>query len=110
MRSSLVLPVLCVAALDILACDSATLSGPEAQRAYSQAAGDARLVPHDALLLVDDQRVPPGQPLDLDPKRIARIEVLKGDAAALVYGHEARLGVIRIYTTRASGSGAATTR
>lgn len=110
MRLSVIFPVLCVAALGILACDGATLSGPEAQRAYSRVAGDARFVPQDALVLVDDQRVPPGQPLNLDPTRIARIEILKGDAAALVYGNEARRGVVRIYTTGASGSGAPANR
>lgn len=43
--------------------------------------------------------------LDIDPDNIASIEIVKGPAAATLYGTEAAAGVIRI-TTKTGGSGA----
>jgi TonB-linked SusC/RagA family outer membrane protein len=42
--------------------------------------------------------------LDIDPSNIASIEIVKGPAAATLYGTEAAAGVIRITTKNGSGS------
>jgi TonB-dependent starch-binding outer membrane protein SusC len=44
---------------------------------------------------------PPASPLnDINPRDIARIEVIKGAAATTLYGSEAASGVIQIFTKR----------
>lgn len=100
------LQTLAVLSLAATACDE-PLTGPIAQKAYSDATARLRVMPEGGIVFVDDQRLPPGQRLDqLDPKAIVRIEVLKGEAAARLYGTEARGGVVRIYTTHgATGDG-----
>ena len=42
---------------------------------------------------------------DIDPQSIERIEVLKGAAAATLYGTEASNGVIQVFTKRGTNSG-----
>jgi outer membrane receptor for ferrienterochelin and colicin len=100
MRSSTLFALLAVSAAGAVACgESRTLTGPEAQRTYAQVASDTRVVPSGALVFVDGKRLPDGTKLDqLDPKRITRIEIVKGRAAVGVYGEEGRAGVICIFT------------
>jgi TonB-linked SusC/RagA family outer membrane protein len=43
--------------------------------------------------------------LDIDPSNIASIEIVKGPAAATLYGTEAAAGVIRITTKNGAGAG-----
>lgn len=97
-----VLPLLAVLSLGGTACDEA-LTGPAAQKAYSDAADHIRVVPANRIVFLDGQRLAPGERLDqIDSKDIVRVEVLKGEAAARLYGNEARGGVIRIYSARGS--------
>jgi TonB-linked SusC/RagA family outer membrane protein len=52
-----------------------------------------------------DSPTPAGQPSrldDINPESIERIEILKGAAAATLYGSEASSGVIQIFTKRGS--------
>jgi len=50
------------------------------------------------LVYVDEVRLATGGVPDLNPDDIARIEVIKGQAAELAFGPEAANGVIQIYT------------
>jgi hypothetical protein len=91
--------------LAALACDDRPLTGPEAEAAYAEATARVEVVPEGRLVFVNDRRLAAGERLDrLDPKRVQRIEVLKGAAAVRLYGDEARAGVIRIYTIASAGS------
>jgi len=97
-----VLPTLAVLAVGAMACDGQPLTGPDGQAAYSQAVSGYPTVLGTVVVFVDDQRMAAGTRLDqLDPKDVVRIEVLKGDAAARLYGDAARSGVVRVYTVRA---------
>ena len=88
------------------ACDQ-PLTGPEAQRAYADATKSVQVVPDDRLVIVDGRRLAAGERLDLvDPRQILRIEIVKGDAAARLFGDEARKGVIQIFTKAGSGHNA----
>jgi len=58
----------------------------------------------EPLVYMDGELVDPGVMEGLDPDRIERIEVLKGDAAIEMYGPEAVVGVIQIFTKDGSGS------
>ena len=49
------------------------------------------------LVYVDGVRIE-GLPSDLDPDAISRIEVVKGEAARALFGEEAAVGVIQIFT------------
>jgi len=98
-----VLSTFAVLTISAVACDGEPLTGPDAQAAYSQAVSHYPTVPGTAVVFVDDQRMPVGTRLDqLDPKDIVRVELLKGDAAARLYGNGARQGVIRVYTVHAA--------
>jgi TonB-dependent Receptor Plug Domain len=91
----------------LLACSDKPLTGPDAQAAYSQAVVAHPALPNSVLVYVDGRRLPAGSGLpQLDPKTIARIEVIKGDVAAKQYGAAARNGVIQIYTTQAASTAA----
>jgi hypothetical protein len=50
------------------------------------------------LVYVDEVRLETGGIPDLDPDEIARIDVIKGEAAEVAFGPEAVNGVIQIYT------------
>jgi TonB-dependent SusC/RagA subfamily outer membrane receptor len=58
----------------------------------------------EPLIYVDGVRIQSASPkealADLDPDSIERIEVIKGDAAAAIYGEDAKNGVILIYRKR----------
>ena len=98
MRSSLVLAAVVLAAV---ACSERhTLTGPDAQRAFTRVAAEAQqVVPAGPIVFVDGKRMPAGTRLDqMDPKQITRIEVAKGKAAVGIYGEEGRAGVINIFT------------
>ena len=101
MRSSILFALLAVTAIAGVACEGRhTLTGPDAQRAYSHMVADQNtVVLGRVLMFVDGKRMPPGTRLDqLDPKQITRIEVVKGQAAVGIYGEEGRAGVINIFT------------
>ena len=86
-----------------IACDGEPLTGPDAQVAYVHATSRYSTLPGHVLVFIDGQRMPAGQlPDQWDPSTIVRIEILKGDAAARLYGDEGRRGVIRVFTTRGS--------
>lgn len=92
-------PLVAIVALAALACDARPLAGPEAQAAFARARRELQAVPDGRIIFLNDHRLLPGQPLDdIDPRSITRIEVLKGAAAARLYGEEGRGGVVRIYT------------
>jgi TonB-linked SusC/RagA family outer membrane protein len=55
-----------------------------------------------------DGRYPPSRINDINPDEIERIEIIKGPAAATLYGTEASNGVINIITKKGGGSSAAT--
>ena len=100
MRSWILFALLAVPALAALGCsERQTLTGPDAQRAFVQSRSQAAAQSTTALVFVDGKRMPAGTTLDsLDPKRIVRIEVVKGQAAVGIYGEEGRAGVINIFT------------
>ena len=109
MRVSVIAPA-ALLLFGLAACDGEPLTGPEAQRAYTQALAylpaEHRdfVVPEGVILFLNDRRVEPGQRLGhLPPELIERIEILKlrRDVAAKLYGEEARGGVIRIYIKEA---------
>ena len=55
----------------------------------------------DPLMIVDGVRVEKSTALsDIDPEKIATIEVLKGDAAVKKYGQDAKNGVVEITTKK----------
>jgi len=96
--------IVAAAAVSLVACESShTLTGPDAQRAFSQVAADVQqVVPAGPLVFMDGKRMPAGTNLDqMDPKQITRIEVVKGQAAVGLYGEEGRAGVINIFTRAA---------
>lgn len=96
MRSSFVLSLTPALCLTLIACDDRPLTGPDARAAYAKASAGLQGVPEGPIVFVDGRRVPPGSPLDgLDPRAIARIEIVKG-------GDSARAGVVRIYTVPGS--------
>ncbi len=55
-----------------------------------------------------DGRYPPSRINDINPDEIESIEVIKGPAAATLYGTEASNGVINIITKKGGGGGRAT--
>src|SRR5579864_5346038 len=55
-----------------------------------------------------DGRYPPSRINDINPDEIESIEIIKGPAAATLYGTEASNGVINIITKKGGGSGRAT--
>ncbi len=88
--------LIALAATAALACDDEPLVGPAAEQAFERAvAGDIDL-PDSVLVYLDDVRVDRSALDTLPADRIARIEVIKGQAA--VDGFGARQGVIQIYT------------
>jgi len=96
-----VLPATVVLSFGVIACDGEPLTGPAAQAAYVHATSRYATVPGHAVVIIDGQRMPAGQrPDDFDPNTIVRIEIIKGEAAARLYGDGGRAGVIRVYTTR----------
>jgi outer membrane receptor for ferrienterochelin and colicin len=56
------------------------------------------------LVYVDGERMEGGIPENLDPDRIDRVEVIKGEAAVALYGPEASVGVVQIFTKDGPGS------
>ena len=56
-----------------------------------------------------DSRYPPSRINDINPDEIESIEIIKGPAAATLYGTEASNGVINIITKKGGGGGGATT-
>ena len=97
-----VLPAVAVLSVGVIACNGEPLTGPDAQIAYEDAVSRYSTLRGKAVVFIDDRRMATGERLDqLDPKDVVRIEVLKGEAAARLYGNDARGGVIRVYTTRA---------
>ena len=77
------------------ACEGTRLTGPAAQRAFSNAAVTIREVPDDVVIFLNDARLAPGRTLDgLDPTTITSVEILKVT--------DAKAGVIRITTTNSS--------
>lgn len=106
-----VIPTLAFLSLGFAACDGQPLTGPEAQNAFARALAYLPaehtdvVVPEGMIMFVNDRRVEVGESLPhLSPDVIKRIEVIKGAAAAKLYGNEARAGVIRIYTVQGGGT------
>lgn len=58
----------------------------------------------EPLIYMDGELVDPSVMEELNPDQIERIEVFKGDAAIEMYGPEAVVGVIQIFTKDGSGS------
>lgn len=84
------------------ACDGKPLTGPDAQRAVAQASGMFARLPKDLLVVVDGKRLESDKKLkDIDPASIETVEVLKGKAAAKVYGDDGAHGVIVVTTKHA---------
>lgn len=50
------------------------------------------------LIIVDGELATESRMIEIDPRDIARIEVLKGSAARLIYGEKGKAGVIRVTT------------
>jgi outer membrane receptor protein involved in Fe transport len=79
-------------------CDQ-PLTGPTAQQAYSDATQTLQVVPEGRIIYVDGKRLATGERLDqIDPQDIVRIEIVKGEAAARLFGDEAKGGVVQIFT------------
>jgi TonB-dependent SusC/RagA subfamily outer membrane receptor len=77
-------------------------SGQPGERISIQFRGPRSLSGSRAPLVVVDGLVTEGGVDDLDPQDIERIEILKGAAAAAVYGARGEAGVLEITTTRAA--------
>lgn len=93
-----VIPTLALLSAGILGCDGQPLTGPEAQQAFSEATATQKTVPGNVIVFLDGVRLESGASLDHIPAAdIERIEVIKREAAARLYGEEARSGVIRIF-------------
>lgn len=93
-----VMSTLALLSAGILGCDGQPLTGPEAQRAFSEATSTHKTVPGNAIVFIDGVRLESGASLDLiRPADIERIEVIKRAVAARLHGEEARNGVIHIY-------------
>ena len=97
-------------ALVIVACEAPPPTATEAVDAVAGKVAPARTaegvrvaLPEGAtpLFLVDGVRVD-GKP-ELDPERIARVEVVKGEAARAQYGADAEHGAVLIYTEEPAG-------
>ena len=58
----------------------------------------------EPLVYIDGERVERSAMEELDPDRIDRVEVLKGQAAEGLYGPDAVGGVVQIFTKDGSGS------
>lgn len=87
-------------ALLVAACESKSLTGPEAQQAFRDARPAFAGLPDGPLVFLNDAPLPAGTTLDdLDPATITRIEVIKGHVAREQYGLDADRGVILIFTT-----------
>jgi outer membrane receptor protein involved in Fe transport len=100
-------------ALSVLtvACDGKPLTGPDAQRAFTQAIPILHNLPAGALVFVNGARLASGSSLDqLAPATIASIEVIKGRAARTLYGKDGDRGVIHISTTDSALAERITTR
>ncbi len=97
-------------ALTVAACEAPAPTGlrptggdPDAPAAQVSPAGSVHALVADATgaapwVFVDGQRAPEGVPPGLDPEDIERVEVVKGAAAARLFGPEASDGVIQIFT------------
>ena len=77
-------------------------SGQPGERISIQFRGPRSISGSRAALVVVDGLVTEGGVDDLDPLDIQKIEILKGSAAAAVYGARGEAGVIEITTTRAA--------
>jgi outer membrane receptor for ferrienterochelin and colicin len=85
----------------LLACDGTRITGTDITPLSLRAAPAGAPVP---LIFLDGRRLPPGTSLDyLRTQNIAMVEVVKGAAAARLYGEDGRYGVIHITTKSASG-------
>ena len=109
MRLSILSGIAALSLVGVLACNGEPLTGPAAQAAYLQAAGTPPTLVDSVMVYVDGRRLPASEGMpQLDAKTITRIEILKGAAAAKLYGATARNGVILIYTTRGTKAGTPT--
>jgi hypothetical protein len=104
MRSS-TLRAAVLASLFAMGCSVDSLSGPKAQAAFTQARLHHGGLAEGVIMFVDGQRVSSESHVDLDPRTIQRIEIVKGPAAVQRYGDEARRGVVHIYTVSGSANG-----
>lgn len=101
-------------ALVVAACEAPTPTAvrptggdPDAPAVQVSPAGSVRALVADATgaqpwVFIDGQRAPEGFPRTLEPADIERIEVVKGGAAARLYGAEASDGVIQVFTKAAA--------
>ena len=90
-------------------CDGKPVTGPAAQRVVAQAKETRGLPVTGALVLVDGVRLASDKSLrDLDPTTVETVEVVKGAAAARMYGPDGARGVILITTKRAAATPAPT--
>jgi hypothetical protein len=90
------MPFLVLSAV-LVACESQTLIGPDAQRAAARATPLLHTLPEGTVVLLNGARLAPGRSLEgLDPANITRIEIVKaGDFPSAGQRHP----VIRISTT-----------
>ena len=103
MRLSVFSALAALSLAGLLACSDKPLTGPDAQAAYEQAVVVHPTIASSVLVYVDGKRLPAGAGLpQIDPKTITRIEIVKGEAAAKLYGAAARNGVIQICTIHAA--------
>lgn len=103
MRAALVSTVLILAS----ACsfERAKAPAPQPQKsALSRCYSDGCAKP---LFIVDGKRLADDS-MDLDPSEIATVEVFKGDAAVVIYGEDARKGVVVVRTKRGGSTGRGT--
>src|SRR5687768_1477861 len=103
MRAALVSTMLIAAS----ACsfERANAPAPQPQKsALSQCYANGCTRP---LFVVDGKRLADDS-MDLNPSEIATVEVFKGDSAVVVYGEDARRGVVVITTKRAISLGRGT--
>lgn len=78
------------------ACSSERLTGVAAERAARQYQAQAVATDGEPLFLLDGKEISAEAARGIAPESIASIEVVKGAAAATVYGERGRRGVILI--------------
>lgn len=90
----------------VAACSSERLTGVAAERAARQYQAQAVAPDGEPLFLLDGKEITAEAARGIAPESIASIEVVKGTAAASVYGERGRRGVILITSKTARGGAA----
>jgi len=90
-------------ALLLTACSADRLTGVAAENAARQYQAQARVASDEPLFFIDGKEVAATIARAMNPTTIETIEVVKGEAAAALYGSRGSRGVILITTKAASG-------